>query len=64
VGDRGQPFRLFRHNEGNFYTAVIYSLKKLARGEGKTEGVAPPAPARLLDLRRPGSPDSGGTLPR
>src|SRR5881409_869896 len=31
VGDRGQPFQLFRHNEGNFYTAIIYSLQKLSR---------------------------------
>src|SRR5262249_19574993 len=28
VGDRGQPFKLFRHNEGNFYTAVVYSLQR------------------------------------
>jgi len=34
VGDRGQPFQLFRHNEGNFYTAIIYSLQKLASGGG------------------------------
>jgi len=32
VGDRGHPFQLFRHNEGNFYTAVVYSLEKLGRG--------------------------------
>jgi len=56
VGDRGQPFQLFRHNEGNFYTAVVYSLKKLARGEEKP-AVPPPAP---LPLDRGGSwPDSG-----
>lgn len=42
VGDRGQPFQLFRHNEGNFYTAVVYSLNKLAHGEGKT-GPSPPS---------------------
>lgn len=34
LGDRGQPFMLFRHNEGNFYTAVVYSLQQLTRGEG------------------------------
>src|SRR3989475_11288118 len=33
VGDRGRPFQLFRHNEGNFYTAVIYSLERLAHGD-------------------------------
>jgi hypothetical protein len=42
VGDRGQPFQLFRHNEGNFYTAVIYSLQKLSRGEGEPSAPAPP----------------------
>lgn len=29
LGDRGQPFELFRNYEGNFYTAVIYSANKL-----------------------------------
>lgn len=73
VGDRGQPFRLFRHNEGNFYTAIIYSLEKLSRSEG-SEGsedrganAAPPATyrqevPRLLDLRRDAGPDSGRAL--
>lgn len=42
VGDRGQPFRLFRHNEGNFYTAVVWSLQKLAHGE---HAPAPPKPS-------------------
>lgn len=41
VGDRGEPFRLFRHNEGNFYTAVLYSLQQLAGG-GRAGGTAPP----------------------
>jgi len=35
VGDRGEPFKVFRHYEGNFYTAVIYSLQKLSKGEDK-----------------------------
>lgn len=33
MGDRGEPFMLFRHYEGNFYTALIYSAKQLAKGE-------------------------------
>jgi hypothetical protein len=41
VGDRGKPFKLFRHYEGNFYTAVVYSLEQLGRGGSKA---APPAP--------------------
>jgi hypothetical protein len=31
LGDEGKPFKLFRHYEGNFYTAIIYSFKQLAR---------------------------------
>lgn len=30
LGDEGKPFKLFRHYEGNFYTALIYSFKQLA----------------------------------
>ena len=64
LGDRGEPFQLFRHNEGNFYTAVIYSLQKLSGGRGREDGVASPAPPpqqvqSLLDLRHGTEPDSG-----
>ena len=63
VGDRGAPFQLFRHNEGNFYTAIIYSLQKLSRGEGKgavsTSPAAQPEVRRLFDLSREAGPDSG-----
>ncbi len=46
VGDRGEPFQVFRRYEGNFYTAVVYSLQKLSQGEDKGRaGVAvPPRP--------------------
>jgi hypothetical protein len=67
VGDRGQPFQLFRHNEGNFYTAVMYSLEKLARGEEKRAPGAPtlrPDARGLLDLGPPGSYDSSGVRTR
>ena len=53
VGDRGLSFKLFRHNEGNFYTAVVYSLNKLARGEGR------PAPGATPETRDP----EAGSLP-
>ena len=33
LGDRGQPFQMFRDYEGNFYTAVIYSVKQLVTEE-------------------------------
>src|SRR5262245_8377588 len=56
VGDRGQPFKLFRHNEGNFYTAVVYSLQRLTRGEGdKTPDRTPPEPARIAPENVPPS---------
>lgn len=47
VGDRGQPFKLFRHNEGNFYTAVVYSLGKLGQAGEK------PVPDTRSDTRTP-----------
>jgi hypothetical protein len=75
VGDRGQPFKLFRHNEGNFYTAVVYSLNKLAHGEGEAGPSAPsetPPPVgtpeidqeRLDHLRSPSLADSTWMRPR
>jgi len=64
VGDRGKRFQLFRHNEGNFYTAVVYSLQKLSRGEGAGTVAAPPATPRrdsprLLDFNGEAGRDSG-----
>ena len=69
VGDRGRPFQLFRHNEGNFYTALVYSMEKLGRGEEKTESEAPSASrgagSRIpFDLNAPSSPDSSGARAR
>jgi hypothetical protein len=63
VGDRGRPFQLFRHNEGNFYTAIVYSLQKLSHGEGRGDVTAPPATLRtevrsLLDRNPKAGPDS------
>jgi len=36
LGDRGQPFELFREYEGNFYTALIYSGEQLIGGRDKS----------------------------
>lgn len=33
LGDRGQPFELFREYEGNFYTALVYSFKQLVTSD-------------------------------
>ena len=35
LGDRGEPFKLFRQYEGNFYTALIYSVKQLFDSDEK-----------------------------
>ena len=63
VGDRGRPFQLFRHNEGNFYTAIVYSLEKLGRGEEKAASDAPSATGRF-DFGTPSRPDSSAALTR
>ncbi len=41
LGDRGQPFELFRHYEGNFYTALVYSVRQLWQGKDKSEASEP-----------------------
>jgi hypothetical protein len=65
VGDRGQPFRMFRHNEGNFYTAVLYSLGKLSHGDGPSNerpaSTMPSGEVRaLIEAGRPDSSRAGG----
>src|SRR5437867_2156286 len=68
IGDRGRPFQLFRHNEGNFYTAIVYSLQQLSHGEGKGAAAVPAMPRTevrsLLDLNPKATPDSGRTQGR
>jgi len=58
VGDRGRPFQLFRHNEGNFYTAVVCSLRRLTGGEGPTHPAAE-RPLPVIDWRHADSVRSG-----
>ena len=62
VGDRGRPFQLFRHNEGNFYTAVVYSVQQLAHGGGQEAAPRPSPRSATRDLPvidRGAWPDSG-----
>jgi len=61
VGDRGQPFKLFRHNEGNFYTAIIYSLQRLAHGGSPGAASSSHEERSLLDYSRPAGPDGART---
>jgi hypothetical protein len=66
VGDRGAPFQLFRHAEGNFYTAIVYSLEKLAQGKGKEVEATPGSSGdarHLLDVGRLPASDSLQSAP-
>jgi hypothetical protein len=70
VGDRGEPFKVFRHYEGNFYTGVIYSLQRLSQGGDQEKartavrrerveppgGYYPPVMPPLPDSARVGRP--------
>jgi hypothetical protein len=52
LGDRGEPFRLFREYEGNFYTALIYSVDQLVEPQEENPGSA------IETLQEPLTPDS------
>ncbi len=59
LGDRGEPFRVFRSYEGNFYAAVVYSVNKLFKGEDKPAEPADSSPPQTIEqLLRPG-PETG-----
>ena len=47
LAEKDKPFALFRQYEGNFYTAVIYSVQQLAKPD---EGLRPEVPAEPLRL--------------
>jgi hypothetical protein len=49
LGDRGEPFQVFRDYEGNFYAAIIYSIDRL------TEREEDPEPRPRMTLARPPS---------
>ncbi len=49
LGERDRPFALFRHNEGNFYTAVVWSLGQLTHGAPKPETPQQVAPKHTYD---------------
>ena len=49
LGDRNQPFQVFGHYQGNFYTAVMYAVNKLLKGEGEA-APRPPQPRGATNL--------------
>lgn len=76
VGDRGRPFQLFRHYEGNFYTAVLYAVDRIldpgsenpaarpgGRGPLPTDPTSRRATERRFDFGTSGA-DTTGARPR
>lgn len=66
VGDRGEGFRHFRHHEGNFYTAIVYSVNKLVQADLDAGRPAPPSNLRpAAGSINFGTPlDSTGVIPK
>ncbi len=62
LGDRGQPFTLFRDYEGNFYAAIVYSVNQLFQGEDRPREVSPDSVGqlRIEELLQPA--DTSDTL--
>ncbi len=46
LSDKSEEFKLFRKYEGNFYTAIVYSVQQLVSnpGSGQTEEIKAPSP--------------------
>jgi len=58
LGDRGEPFKIFRQYEGNYYTAIVYSVRQLIdKSEKTSETPSDHTEVRFRDLW-PDSPDS------
>ena len=60
LGDRNEPFQVFRDYEGNYYAAVVYSVNKLLKGEDKSSETQsdPGRPYSPEELRKMIEPDS------
>lgn len=47
--DKNEDFKLFRKYEGNFYTAIVYSVKQLVSDEAVQEEVQMKTPMQVID---------------
>jgi hypothetical protein len=47
--DKNEDFKLFRKYEGNFYTAIVYSVKQLIADEEVQEKVQMKTPMQIID---------------
>jgi hypothetical protein len=63
LGDRGEPFRVFRSYEGNFYAAIAYSVNKLLKGEDQSseETRDPSGMSVIQDLLTPADSAEGSS---
>jgi hypothetical protein len=61
LGDRGEPFRVFRSYEGNFYAAIVYSINKLLKGEGEPSREETGEQSRVIEDILAAPADSGTT---
>lgn len=62
VGDRGRDFKLFRHYEGNFYAAILYSVNQLVQKDLDAGRPKPPAGGEN-DAASPAVPDTANANP-
>lgn len=63
LGDRNQPFRVFGRYEGNFYAAVIYSVRKLFAGDSVSSPPTAPEPLGTVEEILTPQEDSGAIPP-
>jgi hypothetical protein len=49
LSDKNEEFKLFRKYEGNFYTAIVYSVKQLIVDEEVQEKVQTKTPMQIID---------------
>lgn len=49
LSDKNEDFKLFRKYEGNFYTAIIYSIKQLAKDNDDSPNNTKNPPLQLID---------------
>jgi len=63
LGDRQEPFQVFRSYEGNYYAAVVYSVNKLLKGEDKSSETESErrTPYSTEELKKMIEPDSLST---
>lgn len=60
--NKNEEFKLFRKYEGNFYTAIIYSVQQIASGETKEGKTDPSQGYQIPNKLKPSIEDTTGVL--